>query len=372
MNVGGPAKCVISLSSNLREHGIETVVAAGKPDSGEGDMSPQIESAGGRLVRVRGLKRNISILTDLPALIHIRKLIREIKPDIIHTHTAKAGFLGRIAALRIKPKPVMIHTYHGHVLDSYFGNLKSSIYRKIEKLLAGSTDALIAVSASVRDELLSRHGIGRARQYRIIPSGFPSMDLTTEETLRDEFVLKDAVVAGMVARMTPIKGHELLIKAIPSILEQAPNIKFLIAGDGPLRRKIESLASAPPVKDAVFFTGALLNMAPFYKTIDFLIVPSLKEGLPTVVLEAAAAKIPVAASSIPGVMDLLDDEESALLFDSGSPQQLSRAVVKLATDPKLRDRLAEKANETVLKMVPDYKTVAKSHASLYKELMEQM
>jgi len=324
MNVGGPAKCVISLSSNLREHGIETVVAAGKPDSGEGDMSPQIESAGGRLVRVRGLKRNISILTDLPALIHIRKLIREIKPDIIHTHTAKAGFLGRIAALRIKPKPVMIHTYHGHVLDSYFGNLKSSIYRKIEKLLAGSTDALIAVSASVRDELLSRHGIGRARQYRIIPSGFPSMDLTTEETLRDEFVLKDADVAGMVARMTPIKGH------------------------------------------------ALLNMAPFYKTIDFLIVPSLKEGLPTVVLEAAAAKIPVAASSIPGVMDLLDDEESALLFDSGSPQQLSRAVVKLATDPKLRDRLAEKANETVLKMVPDYKTVAKSHASLYKELMEQM
>ena len=177
LNLGGPARCVINLATRLKDLGFETLVAAGSPGEDEGDMTGDLREAGGTFRLIPGLQREITLLHDLWALRSLKKLIQEFQPDIVHTHTSKAGILGRTAANTVKPSPLKVHTFHGHVLDGYFGMLRSDFFRRMERSLARRTDALVAVSPSVKRELLERHGVGQESQFSVIPSGFPELDL---------------------------------------------------------------------------------------------------------------------------------------------------------------------------------------------------
>ena len=362
---------MINLALRMEKYGFETVVATGTAERGEEDLADELAAAPQRVERIPGLRRDVSPLLDLWALRGLKKLILEFKPDVIHTHTSKAGALGRMASTHLKPAPVRVHTYHGHVLDGYFGLFRSDFFRRMERTMARRTDALVAVSPSVRDELLARHQVGRPEQYRVIPSGFPELDLAGAESLRRELELGDRPVAGMIGRMVPVKGYDLFFKAVPRILEALPDMVFLLTGDGPLRPRVEAFAERPEVRGAVRVLGTRRDVERVLKTLDVLILPSRKEGLPTVLLEAAAAGVPVAASRIPGVLDLVTGEGDALLFDPASPEEMADAVLRLARDPELRRALAEAARRRVTAAVPDYETVAELHARLYHELMER-
>ncbi len=371
LNLGGPARCVIHLATGLEKLGFETVVAAGTPAKDEGDLSADLVASGVVLERIPGLKRDLNPLSDLKALHALKKTIQAYKPDIIHTHTSKAGFLGRMASKAARPRPIRVHTYHGHVLDGYFGPLRTDFFRRMERSLARITDALVAVSPSVRDELLYRHQVGEPDQYCVIPSGFPDLSLEGVEGLRDALGFGTSPVAGMIGRLVPIKGHDLLLKAAPALRKRVPDIRFLIVGDGPLRPKLEAFAAQPEWKGSFRVLGARRDMERILKTLDLLLLPSLKEGLPTVLLEAVAAKVPIAASRIPGVLDLFRDGENALLFEPGSVAGFLEAVARLAADPGLRRELADAAGREIPDKVPDYRGVAEAHARLYRRLMEQ-
>jgi glycosyltransferase involved in cell wall biosynthesis len=242
----------------------------------------------------------------------------------------------------------------------------------MERSLARKTDALVTVAPSVKKELLERHGVGRIDQYSVIPSGYPDLRLEGVRSLREELGLGTSVVAGMAGRMVPVKGIDLLMKTIPRILEEVDDLKFVIAGDGPLFAKLESFAARGPFADAIRVLGNRKDIERFFKTLDMLVLPSIKEGLPTVLLEAVASGVPVAASRIPGVLDLFKDRETALLFEAGSVSEFSSAVIRLARDPGLRRGLAEKAAKEIPIKVPGYQGVAESHARLYQGLVEQM
>lgn len=355
MNLGGPAFCVINLSKGIPN----TLVATGEPGAHEGDLAKELES---EWVRIKGLKRGLSPITDLRALSRLKALIKQYKPDLVHTHTAKAGFLGRLAGKLSGLSPKMVHTFHGHVLDSYFGPIPSLLFKKLEQYLARSTDAFVAVAPSVRDELVEIHGVGDKDQYRIIPSGMPELDLEGEPLYKSP----DPVV-GMAARMTSIKGYDFLMEVIPSILKEAPKIKFLLVGDGPQREKIRSKIKALGLQDSILLPGAQEKMGLAYKSMDLLVIPSKKEGLPTVALEAAMARVPMVGAAIPGIKDLLVHEKSGLLYSPGSKEGLKNAVLKLVAEKNLQDSLVKEAKRTV--KVISYQEVVNAHIKLYQELL---
>jgi glycosyltransferase involved in cell wall biosynthesis len=297
--------------------------------------------------------------------------MRAFQPHVVHTHTAKAGFLGRLAAGWVRPRPVVVHTFHGHVLDGYFGPLASLLFRHAEREMARRSDALVAVSPSVQHELLKVHGVGRPDQYHVIPSGYPELSLKGALSLRGDLALGEGPVGGVVGRWVPIKGIDLVLEAIPSLVEKVPGLRILLAGDGPLRGRVESHAARSLWKRALIPLGNRLDVERVYKTLDFLLLPSRKEGLPTVLLEAVQAGVPIAAARIPGVTDLFEHEKTCLLFEPGSVRAFAEAAARLARDEELRRDLAARAARTIPGRVPDYPAVALAHARLYNALLQR-
>jgi len=380
MNVGGPARCVLNLAGALAGPEFETLVATGRSGIGEGDLAGELAAMGIPMERIGGMGRELSPARDFGALRAIRKLIATFRPHIVHTHTSKAGVLGRLAAIALRPAaggrsaigpPRLVHTFHGHVLDGYFGPWKSSLFREMERWLAARTDAIVAVSASVRQELIERHGVGRPEQYRIIPSGgvapVASCNRSAGDALRAELGLGAGPVGGVVGRMVPVKGHDLLLAALGSILAEVAGLTILLVGDGPLRKKYEARADRLGVGAHLRFLGNRSDVARIMSALDFLLLPSRKEGLPTVLLEAAAAGVPIAASRIPGVTDLFENGSSALVFESESPPALARAAIRLGGDRALRQRLASAARRAAARVMTR-DAVAAAHGDLYKRL----
>ncbi len=380
MNVGGPARCVLNLAGGLTGPEFETLVATGRSGVGEGDLASEISAIGIPLARIGGMGRELSLARDFNAFRAIRKLIATFRPHIVHTHTSKAGVLGRLAAILCRPpgggraahrRPRIVHTFHGHVLDGYFGPWRSSLFREVERWLAARTDVIVAVTASVRQELIERHGVGRPDQYRIIPSGgdapVVARDRSTGDVLRAELGLGIGPVAGVVGRMVPVKGHDLLLAALGRIFAEVADLTFLFVGDGPLRKKYEAHAARLGLSSRVRFLGNRSDVARIMSTLDFLLLPSRKEGLPTVLLEAAAAGVPIAASRIPGVTDLFENGSSALVFESESPPALARAAIRLGKDVALRQRLAAAARRAAAQVMTRDAVVA-AHGDLYKRL----
>jgi len=375
MNVGGPARCVLNLTAGLPHRKFHTIVATGRSGAGEGDLSRGIEDRGAELADIPHLGRPLRPLRDLHALLALRSLILKFRPHILHTHASKAGFLGRLAALWSGIPLKIVHTYHGHVLDSYFSPLQSSVFRELERRLAGSTDVLIAVTPSVRRELLARHGVGCLQQYVVIPSGGHRSRIPSGSGsgpgLREELGLGRLPLAAVIGRLVPIKGHDLLLRSLPRLLAQIPELKILLVGDGPGRVAIERFIARRPEGRALLLLGQRDDVGRVLRAVDLLVLPSLKEGLPTVMLEAAAAGVPIAASRLPGVTDVLTHGDAALLFDPGSPDELAQAVVTLCRAPELGRRLAARALQCAAD-IPTAQQVVGAHERLYENLYRQL
>lgn len=319
INIGGPSIHVSTLSKYLNHRKFKTLLIAGSISPREGDMSyllNGLSSDSTLFYHLPELQREVSPIKDLIALLKIMSIIIHDKPDIIHTHTAKAGALARISAIIINQfrhnKIKIIHTYHGHVLKGYFGNLKTNVYKHIEKSLGRWTDVIIAISQTQKWELSEKYKIAPKEKVIIINLGFDLSKFTNTGTkmgfLRKKInaTANDRIIA-IVGRLAPIKNHRMFLNAAKLLInkEIGDKLKFLVVGDGELRSDLEKYAMNIGIGDWVIFYGWEKNIEKIYAEIDILALTSLNEGTPVSIIEAMASSVPVITTGVGGVKDLL-------------------------------------------------------------------
>ena len=288
---------------------------------------------------------------DLRALRTLVQVIRSARPHVVHTHTAKAGFVGRVAA-RLTRTPVVVHTYHGHVLHAYFPEWKNRILRRVEAGLGLLTDRLVAVSSRVRDDLL-RHRVAGASKIEVVPLGLDLAPFarSAEHTgqLRQALdVAPDTFVMTIVGRITRIKNHALFLHAAARVVGTHPNTMALVVGDGELRRTMERLARDLGLASHVRFLGWRRDLPVIYADTNVLVVASDNEGTPVAAIEAMAAGCPVVATRVGGVPDLISHRETGTLVPPGDPDTLSRELLFAREHPAETRRWATLARERAL------------------------
>ena len=339
LNIGGPARQALSLTRELAED-YPTLLVAGTPTEVEGELSDPAVT-----VHRVPLVRPLSPANDLRALVALRALMRQHRPRIVHTHMAKAGTLGRIAARTSLVRPRTVHTFHGHVLDGYFSPRATRTFIQAERALARTTDVLVAISPEIRDELLDL-GIGRPEQYRVIPLGFDLSDhlaagASTGTLRRSLGVPDDAVLAGIVGRLVPIKDHETMFGAIA----RTSGIHLAVIGDGERRSELERSAGAFGIGARVHFLGWRTDVAAVMSELDIVALSSRNEGTPVSLIEAAACARPVVATDVGGVRSVVKDGVTGFVVPPGQPAALARALERLARAAELRAAMGAAARE---------------------------
>ena len=344
LNIGGPAIHTILLTEGIDKNTFETQLVAGKPDLSEGDMSELAARSGVRVEYIQELGREISF-KDLPAFLKILKLLIKIKPDILHTHTAKAGTLGRIAGL-LAGVPVKIHTFHGHVFDGYFNPVKTKLFILIEKLLGIFTDKVIVVSESIRNEIVGKLKIVPDSKCAVIKLGFNLEKFLNNNglkgALRKEFnISPDTLLVGIIGRLVPIKNHKMFLSVARKVIDSNPGIKlkFLIIGDGELRKYLEGEAARMGMTDDVIFTGWIRDIAKVYADLDIVALTSLNEGTPVSLIEAMVSARPVISTSVGGVADIIIDGKNGLLVNSNDTDSFANKVSYLIKNENKRREL---------------------------------
>ncbi len=397
LNVGGPARHVVWLTKELQNDEFQSVLLAGTVPAGEKDMSYFAVENDVAPVFIPQMSRELSP-KDVVSLWKVYRQIRREKPDIIHTHTAKAGTIGRLAgffykwltwnSLIGKPRRVkLVHTYHGHVFHSYYGNLKTKIFLFIEKTLASlATDKIVVISKQQFQEIHEKFGVGRARQFATIPLG---IDLEffadwkiKQNILREEIGAESGeILVGLVGRLTEIKNISLLLK-IAEIYKKtktsdSPPLKFIIIGDGNVREELEREAETLGLNEVVKFLGNRNDTDVFYAGLDIVALTSLNEGTPLSLIEAMANEKPVISTAVGGVVDLLGTiereidgfqiRERGLTVASNDATSFQAALIYLAKDKKLQKKLRENGRIFVESQYGKARLVSDIN-NLYREL----
>lgn len=369
LNVGGPARHVVWLTSGLSGGEFESVLIAGTVPPGEENMAYLAEANGIRPIFIEEMSRELSP-KDLISLIKIYREIRREKPDIIHTHTAKAGTVGRTAAFFYKwftpgtiigrPRKVrVVHTFHGHVFHSYYGKLKTSVFLMIERALARfATDRIIVISDRQFSEINGKYRIGRNKQFAVIPLGIdlsPFSAASRRKEFRAEFGAEpNEVLVGFVGRLTEIKNIPLLLAAAEIYQkgkpEQTPKLKFVIIGDGHLRSELERESEERGIQEIVHFAGNRTDTESLYSALDIVALTSRNEGTPLSLIEAMAAERPFVSTTVGGVGDLLGETkehfdgfavyERGIGVKPGSAEAFLLGLLYLANNERLQNALA--------------------------------
>jgi glycosyltransferase involved in cell wall biosynthesis len=373
MNIGGPAHHVSMLSGRLDPDRFQTLLVHGRIAVSEGSFEYLAEREGCTVEVVAGLGPEIRPLSDLRALVGLIGVIHRFRPHIVHTHTAKAGFLGRLAAvLGPGPRPIIVHTYHGHVLEGYFGPRTTAVYRFVERRLATVSDWLIGVSRATVDDLV-RLGVAGRDRFRMIPIGldlerFRQPDLEAAAALRRECGAGDTdVLAAYVGRLVPIKRVDLVLRAVAEARRQAPPLRLVVAGDGERRQELERLADQLGLLDVVTFLGYVSDSSRVAAAADIAILASDNEGTPVALIEAAAAGRPAVATAVGGVPEVVVPG-AGLLAPRGDYRALADALIRCARDAPLRTRMGARAREHVLRRFSIERLVSDIE-DLYDELL---
>ena len=346
LNMGGPALHVAYLTAGLAERGYRTTLVAGELSRGEESMAFVADELGVPVVTVSQLHREISPLRDATASLRLARLIRAERPHILHTHTAKAGALGRLAALLAgrSVRPLIVHTFHGHVLRGYFGPLSARAFKLVETLLARTTDALVVVSPEVRDDLVAL-GVAPAEKFVVIRLGVElerriSADAgAREEARRLLGIPPERFVVGWIGRMTGVKRTGDALLALRALRERGIPACLCLVGDGPERAVLEEQAYGLGLARHVLSLGYQEDVARWYAAFDAFILPSANEGTPVTAIEALAAGRPVVATRVGGVPDVVRDGENGFLVEVGDVAALAERLARLADDPGLRERM---------------------------------
>jgi glycosyltransferase involved in cell wall biosynthesis len=355
LNMGGPALHVAYLTAGLRDRGYDTTLVAGTLARGEDSMAFVADARDVDIVRIDELGREISPLRDLVATLRLARLIRRERPDILHTHTAKAGTVGRVAAVlagRHAP-PIVVHTFHGHVLRGYFGPLRSRFFLLLERWLAARTTALIAVSPQVRDDLVAL-GVAPRERFAVIRLGIELDERVAGsqdgrlESRRYLGIPPERFAVGWIGRMTAVKRTDDVLLAFKRLRDDGVDAVLCMVGDGPDREQLERRAHELGIVRDTLFLGYQEDVAPFYAAFDALVLPSSNEGTPVSAIEALAAGRPVVATRVGGVPDVVHDAEDGFLVEPGATDDLADRLGRLARDPALRERMGAAGRERVL------------------------
>jgi glycosyltransferase involved in cell wall biosynthesis len=355
LNMGGPALHVAYLTAGLRERGYDTTLVAGSLARGEDSMAFVADARDVEVVRIDELGREISPLRDLVATLRLARLIRRERPDILHTHTAKAGTVGRVAAVlagRHAP-PIVVHTFHGHVLRGYFGPVRTRFFRLLERWLASRTTVLIAVSPQVRDDLVAL-GVAPRERFVVIRLGIELGERVAggqngrAESRRYLGIEPERFAVGWIGRMTAVKRTDDILLAFKRLREGGVDAVLCLVGDGPDRQQLEHRAQELGVIRDTLFVGYQEDVAPFYAAFDALVLPSSNEGTPVSAIEALAAGRPVVATRVGGVPDVVQEGVDGFLVEPGATDDLADRLAELARDPQLRERMGRAGRERVL------------------------
>jgi glycosyltransferase involved in cell wall biosynthesis len=413
LNVGGPARHVAWLTAGLARAGHESVLVAGTVPPGEDDMSYFAAAQGVEPIIIPEMSREISP-KDAVTVWKLYRLFVRLRPDIVHTHTAKAGTVGRVAGLfykwltpsvlRGRPRACrFVHTYHGHVFHSYYGAAKTKLFLAVERALARlATDRVVVISPQQLEEINGRFGVGRAAQFRIVPLGLDAAvfadSRARRRAARERFGLaqgdEETLLVGIVGRLPAIKNHRLFLEAAALLKGRlaarretgggaAPRVRFAVVGDGHLRLDLETHACALGLADDVIFTGTLDDPENFYAALDIVALTSRNEGTPLTLIEAMASARAVVATAVGGVVDLIGGVEASELrrpaawrvcgrgvqVEPGDAEAFSRALEHLAEHPGLRASMGERGRDFVERNYSKDRLVA-DVLRLYENLLE--
>jgi glycosyltransferase involved in cell wall biosynthesis len=383
LNVGGPAIHTVLLTRKLDSARFEGLLVHGRLGHGEGDMSYLARGIEEHLLYLPDLQREIRPKEDLKAFISLVRLLYRERPDIVHTHTAKAGAIGRAAALAVSlltlRRQRLVHTFHGNVLDGYFSARKTWVFRFIERTLARFTDTVVAISPLQAEELVRVHRIAPKEKIRIIRLGFdlgPFLGLVPAPAGRG-----GRFTVGIVGRLVPIKNHAVFLSAAALFTGRCPDIpvRFAIAGDGELREKLEARARETGIATYMDFMGWQRDLPAVYNAFSAAVLCSNNEGTPVSLIEAMASGVPVVSTDVGGVRDLLGEPPApleqggfaacprGLLCRPGDPAGLAAALEHLARRPEEAEKMAARARGFAEKTYGEKRLVGEIE-SLYEEL----
>jgi len=337
LNIGGPAIHVALLTQRFGPPDYESLLVCGNIDEAEGDMAYFARERGVEPVIVPALGRALSLVGDLRTIWTLYRLMRRYQPDVVHTHTAKAGFTGRVAAW-LAGVPVIVHTFHGHVFRGYFSPAKTKIFLLLERLTARLSDAVITLTEALKREIADEFHVTRRDRIVVLPLGFDLSPFLSAErkngAFRREWGIPDnALLIGIVGRMVPVKNHALFLEAAAKVRAARPDARFALVGDGELRAEIEARADSLGLREAVIFTGWQRDLARVYADLDALVISSVNEGTPVSVIEALASGCPVITTAVGGLPDLLEGGKLGALVPSGDAAALAAALLDPTTPP---------------------------------------
>jgi len=327
---------------------------------------------GVRIVTIPELVRRIHPLYDLKAFVILIKIFREECPHIVHTHTSKAGLLGRWAAFFARI-PIIVHTPHGHVFWGYFSRWKTLVFVFLERLTAHITDKIITLTEQEKRDHL-RYNIASEDKFLHVHSGvdlnkFFNVSADPPEMKKNLAVPDNVLVVGTTGRLTSVKGHRYLIEAAKEIVAIKPDINFLFLGDGELQEELEKMASELNIRENVVFLGWRPDVAEVMSMFDIFVLPSLNEGMGRVLVEAMALAKPIVASNIGGIPDLIMQGKNGLLVPVADPQALASGIEFLMTNPKKRGEMGSAGK----KIAADYgvDSMMQKIDQLYLELLKK-
>jgi glycosyltransferase involved in cell wall biosynthesis len=401
LNVGGPARHVVWLTDGLRANGYDTMLVTGVVPPGEDDMAYFAQAAGVTPHVIPQMSREISPRDALASWKLFRLMLRE-RPDLVHTHTAKAGTVGRVAGLLYrwltpaalfgKPRVCrFVHTYHGHVFHSYYGPAKTKLFLMIERALARLvTDRIIVVSEQQRREIHEQFRVGKRSQYAVVPLGL-DLDLFKDwqakrNRLREELnASDDELLIGIVGRLTEIKNHAMFLRVAARVKElirsaaDQRRMRFIIIGDGSLRGTLEEQARQLEMADDVVFLGTREDPEFSYPALDVVALTSHNEGTPLTLIEAMACERPVVATAVGGVVDLLGAKlaggngytvcERGISVESDNVEGFAEALNRLVWDDGLRNEMGRRGREFVVRNYAKERLLA-DISRLYEELVK--
>jgi glycosyltransferase involved in cell wall biosynthesis len=381
--VGGPSIIVTALTKYLSPE-FETLMVVGEKEDHEQSAAYMAEEMGINYVTIPQMGRSINPLNDYQAYRKLKAVIKDFQPDIVHTHAAKPGALGRLAASAMNV-PAIVHTYHGHVFHSYFNNVKSNIYINTERFLARKSTAIVAISETQKKELVEEFKIAPVEKFRVIPLGldlekFHEDQPQKRKLFREEFGLNEEDVAiGIVGRLVPVKNHSLFLKAIAHVLTNtSKKIKAFIVGDGETRNALEIMAGQLNIQFSteidkthtypLIFTSWRSDVDVINAGLDIVTLTSLNEGTPVSLIEAQAANKPIVSTRVGGISDIVIEGKTALLANVDDHAGFCQHLQRLVEDDNLRVELGSNSSYFVTRRF-SYQRMVEDTAELYLQLL---
>lgn len=385
LNLGGPTFNAALLTRYLSPE-YETLLLAGSKEDSEESSEFICRELGISFQKLPEMHRSIHPLKDWIAYRKIRKVIREFKPDIVHTHAAKAGALGRLAAFHEKV-PVTVHTFHGHVFHSYFHPLKTRFFLNTERYLAKHSSGIVAISTGQKRELGTKYKVCEPDKIQVIPLGF---DLSRfreniqekRARFRSRFQLADDELAiGIIGRLVPVKNHALFLEAAVEVLKKTDRkVRFLVIGDGEERNRLLALCRHlkldhtfypdQPLASKIVFTSWIHDIDVAMAGLDIIALSSFNEGTPVSLIEAQAAEKPIVSTNVGGIENVVVPGSTALLTENNDLPQFAEAILRLVQDDELRKSMSLLGWDHVRDRF-HYTRLVRDMSNLYQQLLKK-